>query len=154
MIDQSTFMDSFVQAIATKMGFYQSWKNIEPISQKLNNPGCLEHWKDSNGKSFPVLNGYVNFPNASLGFGALKAQSKINILKRGLTFREFFMGKPRVYDGFCKRGTPRDAALEMANFVCNWVVRRLGIPADSVTLDTPIYTLITGAKAPELRKAA
>ena len=49
----------------------------------------------------------VQFPDDATGFTAAKAQAKINIIKRKLTFVEFFGGKYPIYRGICPRSEMR-----------------------------------------------
>jgi hypothetical protein len=139
-IDQNVLIEVFAQAIATKEGFHKSSK-IPSIAQRLNNPLCLEHWKDRNGRPYPVVNGYVKFPDAETGLAAGRSQCKINIVKRKLTFREFFAGKSKVYEGFCPRKDGKSDPVAYAIDVLRFVRNRLGLPAE-ITIDTPIHDLI------------
>ena len=114
---------ALARAIAHQEGFFDKpKKGILPIAQRCNNPGNLQHWKQPNGNPYPAANGYVQFPDVETGFRALKAQCKINVMKRGLTWREFFAGKPGVYAGFCpKDSTGKQPALDYARKVMTCV---------------------------------
>ncbi len=143
LIDQNAFIQTFAEAVAAKEGFYDR-KKIQTIPQRLNNPCCLPHWKNEQGRPFEEINGYVNFPTVERGWAAARAQCRINILKRKLTFREFFCGKPGVYDGFAKKGEKNDP-MGYSRFVLNTLSRKLGI--EDATIDTPIHTLFQGKAA-------
>ena len=113
-MDASQLIDRLSKAIGRKEDFF-STKPVPTISQRLNNPGCLPHWKDPSGTPYPEVNGFVEFPEcqnsgcshpdhpAEQGWRALRAQCKINVLKRDLTFLQFFAGKPGLYKGFCPK---------------------------------------------------
>ncbi len=155
MIDQGLLIETFVQGIATKEGYYAT-KRFATISQRLNNPCDLSSWKDPKGRPYLELNGYVNFPAcrkedcshpdhpAEIGFGAGRGQCRINIIKRRLSFFEFFAGKKKVYGGFCPRSNGKNDPIEYANFVLGYVVRRLGLDPTKVNINTPIASLIGG----------
>lgn len=140
----STIIETVAQAIGNEEGIYDR-KKVPSIPQRLNNPGCLRSWKAPTGTknapvAYPTVNGYVEFPTVEIGWEALRTQCKINIVKRGLTFREFFGGKPKVYGGFSpwtngKGNTP----LLYASNVLAYVKRRLSI--EGITIDTPIVSL-------------
>jgi len=103
---------TMAKAIATVEGFYRGG---DQVSRKLNNPGCLLHWKDTRGRPYPETNGFVEFPNVKIGWRALRAQVSINVRKRRCSLFEFFCGKPR-YRGFCKQGDNAERyALDVAN---------------------------------------
>jgi len=137
-------VDAVARGIATREGFFQhSRGKIKPIPQRLRNPGSLDHWKDSAGRPLPVVNGYVNFPTVEDGWKALRAQCHRNIVKRALTFREFFAGKRNVYGGYVLRiggkSDPLAYAADVLRFVRTWL--NYG-PEHNVTLDTQISALI------------
>lgn len=163
MIEQNLFIDTFARAIAAKEGFYKQGGKVPPIPRRLSNPGDLRHWKDKNGRAYPVVNGFVKFPECErpgckhvdhpceAGWSALRAQCKINVFKRRLTFREFFAGKPRVYDGYAPSrdgNNPR----QYANDVLAYLRSKLALPesvlypekgvVEPLTIETPIYALV------------
>lgn len=125
-MQQQELIDRYAKAIARQEGYYNK-KAMPTVAQRCNNPGNLTHWKDPNGEPYPELNGYVHFPDEETGFRALRSQCKINILKRGLTFYEFFAGKRGVYGGFCPRDDNKDPMLKKndplvyAQHVLGWV---------------------------------
>src|SRR6266436_2057696 len=82
--------ESIAQAIASMEGFFKPGT----IAQRQNNPGNLRSWGN-----YPVVGGYVQFPDAQTGWDALYSQVDKNI-GRGLTLNEFFAGKSGVYGGF------------------------------------------------------
>lgn len=91
-------IESIGDAIATMEGFYKSGS----ISQRLNNPGNLRSWG-----SYPIVDGYVQFPDAATGWQALYDQINKNI-GRGLNLVEFFSGKPGVYGGYSPAADKND----------------------------------------------
>lgn len=105
---ETQLVDRFTRAWAKKEGFFDS-KRVPTVAQRLNNPCNLPHWKDRDGNPYPEVCGAVQFPDVETGWRAARAQTKINALKRRLTFLEFFAGKPGVYRGAC----PRDDARKM-----------------------------------------
>lgn len=70
--------------------------NFKPdsIAMRNHNPGNLRSWG-----SYPVVGGYVQFPDYATGMRALQTQVQRNI-DRGLNLYEFFGGKPGVYAGY------------------------------------------------------
>lgn len=131
---ESALIERFANAIARKEGFYRTGR-IPSVPQRLNNPLCLTHWKAPDGTPYPELCGYVQFPDAEAGWRAGRAQCRINILKRRLTWRGFFAGKPGVYKGFCpardSKQDPNQYAREVMDF--------MHVEAE---LDTPIIDLV------------
>jgi len=83
-----------VQQIADAITKVESGGNPNSIAMRNNNPGNLRSWGN-----YPVVNGYVQFPDMATGRAALEAQVQKNI-SRGLTLYEFFGGKPGVYGGY------------------------------------------------------
>lgn len=139
IITEQLLIATLAEAIATKEDFYvKSKRGIPSVSQRLKNPGCMRSWKAPSGKKLPTVNGLVDFPHVNEGWRALRAQCKINVLRRRLTLRQFFAGKRGVYCGFAPRGLGHDP-LAYAEFVQNFLERRLG---STVTLDTPVVLLI------------
>lgn len=153
MVDQNRLIETFVQAVATRESYYAT-KRFPTIPQRLHNPCDLVSWKDPKGRPFPMLNGFVNFPAclkdicshpdhpSEVGFAAGRGQCRINIIKRRLTFYEFFVGKKKVYGGFCPKGDGKNDSVKYATDVLAFVVRRLGLDPEAVNINTPIYTLI------------
>lgn len=126
----------FTDALAHEQGWYDVNRRIQTVARRLNNPLCLEHWKKADGAPYPEYNGYVEFPDPDAGWRAGRAQCKINILKRKLTWREFFAGRAGVYRGFCPgRGDAKQDPVQYARKV----MERLKV---AVSLDTPIVGLV------------
>jgi hypothetical protein len=152
MITQEILVNCFAEAIATKEGFYLK-KKIPSISTRLNNPGNLEHWKNKKGQSYPICNGYVNFPTEEEGFTALRKQIKINI-GRDLTWKQFFAGKRKAYSvknasgqtilvdypGFTPRGRGENDPVRYALEVVQFIARKLPIPFE-LSIDDKITRL-------------
>jgi len=112
--------ESIAQAIATMEGFFSPGT----IAQRQNNPGNLRSWGN-----YPVVGGYVQFPDAQTGWEALYSQVDKNI-GRGLTIQEFFAGKPGVYGGYSPGADKNDPA-----GYAQYVATQTGIP-ESVPLNT------------------
>ncbi len=149
---QNTLVDLIVQSLAWRETFFYNGKT-RTVAQKLNNPICLERWKDPRGEPYPEVNGYAEFPKCEIlrcvhrdhpcevGWRAARAQVKINVFKRRLTWIEFFSGRRGVYEGFSpvrKRSDP----VEYANFVMGRVARAFGV---ETTLNTTICSLVEPA---------
>lgn len=166
-MDRATLVELVANAIATKEGFFVTeqqwrsqgrtlpagWKPGDPITvaQRNRNPGNLRSWG-----SFPVVNGYAQFPEAVRGWAALRRQVQLNLLRK-LSFRTFFAGqrKPdgslidprRSYPGFCPRGDGSNNPDEYAAFVVTYLKQRpplrdLPKPLrDQVTPDTILLDL-------------
>lgn len=143
------FVQVFAEAVAAEEGFFDR-KRIPTIPQRLNNPLCLRHWKNAAGAPYSEINGFVNFPDVEAGWAAGYVQCKINILKRGLTFKEFFNGKPGVYDGFAP-ARDKHNPLAYAQKVLLYLSHKLRI-TEPVTLDTQIKTLIDPATVQGARR--
>lgn len=130
---------SFAFWCARKEGYFDN-KKRPTLPQMHNNPLDLRRWKNPAGVPYPENNGFVEFPRcerpgckdpdhpSEVGWRAGRGQSKINIVKRGLTFLEFFSGKRGVYDGFANARDGNDPA-EYARYVCEGVCRDLGVDA-------------------------
>src|SRR5215469_6429241 len=99
MVTERHLIQAFAEAIAHEEGWYIQ-RRMPTVAQRLNNPCCLPHWKDELGMPYEEVNGFVEFPNADKGWRAARAQCRINIFKRRLTFREFFAGRHGLYKGF------------------------------------------------------
>lgn len=110
-------VDDLAQAIARYEGFYTAGT----LAQRNNNPGNLRSWG-----SYPVVNGYVQFPDAASGWAALRAQVSKNI-GRGLNLYEFFGGKPGTYAGYSP-SSDGNSPSRYAETVATW----LGIRPDKV----------------------
>ena len=108
-------VDDLAQAIARFEGYYTPGS----LAARNNNPGNLRSWG-----SYPVVNGYVQFPDAAAGWTALRSQVEKNI-GRGLNLSEFFGGKPGVYSGYAPSADANNPT-NYAQTVANW----LGISAD------------------------
>jgi hypothetical protein len=110
-LTETELINRFARAIARHEGFFDR-KKIQTVAQRTNNPGCLLHWKDTAGNPLPTVNGFVQFATEDDGWRALRAQCRINIKKRQLTFLEFFAGRPGMYRGFSP-ATERGLAADM-----------------------------------------
>lgn len=87
-------MSTVVDAIAAKI------RSIESVRPELNNPGALmdlPYYQETG--EFRL----AQYPSLDAGEAALRAQIERNIGK-GLTFYEFFGGKPGVYGGYAPAG--------------------------------------------------
>jgi hypothetical protein len=135
-------VEIFAQGVAEQESWYKSTRRLPSVSRRLNNPGCLTHWMDSRGNPYPVNNGYVEFPTEEEGWKALRSQVRINIVKRGLTFREFFAGRRTRegrYEGFRpshRGGSPLTDAGALAKYVSS----KLGL-GTATPIDTRVSTL-------------
>lgn len=110
-----SLVDDLAAGIARFEGFYAAGS----LAARNNNPGNLRSWG-----SYPVVGGYVQFPDAATGWAALRAQVQRNI-SRGLTLNEFFGGKAGVYSGYAPSSDGNRPAGYAAT-VAGW----LGIPSD------------------------
>lgn len=111
---------SLVDDLAAAIERMESGGNPNSIAMRNNNPGNLRSWG-----SYPVVNGYVQFPDYATGLNALKAQIAKNI-GRGLSLREFFGGKPGVYGGYAPAADANNPNSYAAT-VAGW----LGVDADT-----------------------
>lgn len=105
----------------------QSRSKFPSTAQRNNNPGNIRSWGTR-----PVVSGYAQFPSAEEGFKALRSQVDRNV-KRGLSFKEFFAGKPNVYGGFAP-AADSNHPVQYATFVA------AAFPG--ATIDTVIESLI------------
>ena len=126
---ESVLIERFSLALARKEGWNKQGK-VPSVARRLNNPLCLAHWKAPDGSPYPEVCGYVEFPNAEIGWRAGRAQCRINIVKRRLTWRGFFAGVRGIYRGFCPQD-PIQYARE--------IMAALHVDVD---LDTPIIDLV------------
>ena len=108
------------EAIATMEGYY---KPGTP-AKRNRNPGNLRTWG-----AMPTHNGLVVFPSEDAGFEALEHQIRKNI-RRGLSFYEFFAGRPGYYPGYAPACDGNDP-VGYAEFVA----KRVGVKADTVIAD-------------------
>lgn len=104
-------LDLFTRALAMRCGFDVPGSQ----AQISNNPGGLPWWG-----SEPVVGGMVVFETEQDGWDALRRACEINIFRRGLTFEEFFGGRPgkrgRRYRGFSSACDSREAAETVFQF--------------------------------------
>lgn len=154
-LTETELIDRFARAVARQEGFFDKRK-IPTVGQRCNNPGNLTHWRDPQGNPFPQANGYVMFPDEKTGWRALKAQCRINIMKRRLTFLEFFAGRPGVYSGFCPRDDNRDRSLRKNDPVAyaRKVLVSVAGPDSDYEITSPIITLLGGPSAAQSLPAA
>lgn len=110
------------ERIARMEGFYNK---LPSRALRNNNPGNLRMWG-----LYPVIEGYVKFPNVSTGWKALYTQVNRNVFQRGLTFLEFFAGKPGVYFGFA----PTDDGNHPKKYA-QFVAGEFNVPIDTVIRD-------------------
>jgi hypothetical protein len=146
VLTETELIDRFSKAIARTEGFYDK-KKIPTVAQRCNNPGNLTHWMDRAGRPMPTANGYVQFPSVEDGWRALRAQCKINIIKRKLTFFEFFAGKPGTYGGFCPKDDDRDKLMRKNDplvYARNVLTMVTGLEASQFDVSTPITKLLLG----------
>jgi len=132
-------INAFARAVGKREGVFKEGK-VPTLPQRLGNPACLKHWKDPAGCAYPEVNGFVQFPQCErdgcvhpdhpheVGWRAARAQVKINVVKRGLTFFEFFAGKRGVYDGHANARDKNDPQA-YAEYVVDQVCRELGVDA-------------------------
>lgn len=105
----------FCNAIATFEGFYKEGS----ISQRHNNPGNI--------RPIGSNEGFRTFETPLQGWAALQRQVLINI-NRGLTLREFFLGKPGVYPGYTPLGPGTgNTEQELTNYIA-FVSKRMNVP--------------------------
>ena len=104
----------FVDSLASAIARVEAGNKPNPVSERNNNPGNLRSWG-----SYPIVNGFVRFPNRETGLEALRQQISKNI-SRGLTLNEFFAGKPGVYPGFAP-AKDNNHPDKYAGTVANWL---------------------------------
>lgn len=140
-ITQHQLIHSLSKAIAFKEGFTESRKvgGVSTTSRALKNPGNIRAWKDPSGIDYPKVDGIVSFPSVRIGWVALRAQCKINVVKRRLTLMEFFCGKPGTYKGFLPQGTQTEIQSEYVRDIAAIVSKDLGC---AVPLSLPVSDLI------------
>ena len=132
---EANLIERLAGALAQKEGWYNA-RLVPSVAQRLNNPLCLTHWKAADGTPLPEICGYVKFPDVESGWRAGRAQCRINVLKRKLTWRSFFAGQPGIYKGFCPaRGDAKQDPIQYARAI----MALMHVEAD---LDTPIIDLI------------
>lgn len=147
--------------MAKKEGFYvPDTKFGPPIPRKFNNPLDLRSWKDSAGNPYTEVNGFVDFPACQIagcqhpdhpcetGFHAGKVQIWTNAVKRGMTFLEFFAGRPGFYAGFAPEKDKNDP-VGYATEVLAQMTRELGLDP-SLTINSKIATIASDASKPPL----
>ncbi len=83
-----------IDDLAAAIARYEGFNKPGSLAARNNNPGNLRTWG-----SYPVVNGYVQFPDAETGWAALRRQVELNI-GRGLNLYEFFGGRAGVYAGY------------------------------------------------------
>jgi len=108
-------VENIARAIATFEGFFKPGT----LAERNNNPGNLRSWG-----STPIQDGYAHFATADKGWAALRHQVRLNI-SRGLSLREFFVGKPGIYPGYAPAADFNDS-----NRYAEFVARRTGLPID------------------------
>lgn len=99
-----------IDTIATQISHMEGFYIKASVAAKNNNPGSLRSW----GK-VPTKQGYAVFPTVEDGWVALETQVAKNV-DRGLSFAEFFAGKPGVYGGYAP-GTDHNYPIRYAEFV-------------------------------------
>lgn len=109
---QLAMLGLFCIAIAEFEGFYKAGS----LAQRNNNPGNL--------RPVGASEGFRTFSDVLQGWEALKDQVIRNI-DRGLTLRQFFLGKEGVYPGYAPLGD--NPANVMENYI-DHVAKRLSIP--------------------------
>lgn len=96
---QEILIAAFAFAIADFEGFFKAGS----IAQKNNNPGNL--------RPLGASQGFRTFDTPKAGWSALVGQIITNV-RRGLTLREFFLGKPGVYPGYAPLGDNEPQIME------------------------------------------
>lgn len=99
--------------------------NPASLAVRNNNPGNLRSWG-----SYPVVDGYVKFPDMATGMAALEQQVQKNI-SRGLNLYEFFGGKSGVYSGYAPAADANQPRL-YAQTVAGWLGISPEAPLSSV----------------------
>jgi hypothetical protein len=126
------------RAVAVRESFFAPPGRFPHVSQRMNNPVCLKHWKDRTGRAYDEINGYVVFPECQrlgcthpdhpyeIGWRAARTHVKINVVKRELTFVELVGGRRGVYAGMAN-AAEKHSPVEYAQFLVEEVCRELGI---------------------------
>lgn len=109
-----------LRAIANFEGYFQPGSR----ANRNNNPGNLRNWDPSLPKDDQ---GFDVFPTLEAGVSALWRQIWKNVF-RGVTLKEFFVGKPGIYAGYAPLSDHN--SLEYPRYVAQVT----GIPYDSVSL--------------------
>lgn len=123
---QSMLLGLMASGIAEFEGFHvpETDKRYPTIAQRHNNPGNL--------RPIGASTGFRTFATPLDGYKALVRQIVINI-NRGLTLREFFLGKPGVYPGYTPLGPGTGNTAEVLDNYIAFVANRMNIK-DSVIL--------------------
>lgn len=114
---RSELIHGIAKAIAAMEGF----GSPSSVARRNNNPGNLRKWGN-----VPQEDGFARFPSEAAGWEALRSQISRNV-KRGLTLREFFGGKPGVYAGYA----PSADGNHPANYA-EFVAHKVGVSPDAV----------------------
>jgi len=122
---QTMLLGLMVNAMAQFEGFYvpEDDPRYPTLAQRNNNPGNLRPVGQSTG--------FRTFPTVMDGWRAMIRQVLLNI-NRGLTLREFFLGKPGVYPGYSPIADPGNEAQQIYNYI-EFVRQRMNI-SDSMPL--------------------
>lgn len=139
---KAQLLDLFSKAIATEEGFYAS---NHTVAQRNNNPGNLRWWQ-----GVSIRDGFACFETPEDGWVALRRQCELNIFKRGLTFLEFFQGKPKVYGGYAPAADHNNPEL-YARFVVWYIIQHAvpgSMPMDgqhvkALTITSTVRDLVT-----------
>lgn len=123
-----SLIDDLAGAIARFEGFYSGGS----LAARNNNPGNLRSWGN-----YPVVDGYVQFPDAETGWAALRSQVQRNI-GRGLNLLEFFGGKIGVYPGYAP-AADGNRPRTYAQTVARWL---------GISTDQPLSEISPGQPAP------
>lgn len=122
---------SLVDQLANAIARVESG-NFKPdsIAMRNNNPGNLRSWG-----SYPVVGGYVQFPDYATGMKALQTQVQKNI-DRGLNLYEFFGGKAGVYAGYAPAADSNHPRT-YAETVAGWLGISAGATLNQVAAASP-----------------
>jgi hypothetical protein len=120
-----------VQDLAQAIARYET-ANFNPatLGMRNNNPGNLRSWG-----AYPVVNGYVQFPDYATGLAALEQQTQKNI-DRGLNLYEFFGGKAGVYGGYAP-AADQNQPKTYAETVAGWLGISAAAPLSTVASAAP-----------------
>jgi hypothetical protein len=153
-------LDIVTDAVATDAGFYE--EGCFSAARLLNNPGLMSSWRLPDGEFYPVAYGYsrkdeglpahrskviltrvVRFPDEDTGWRSLRAQCRMNVLKRSFStsklagYVHFVNVAPRQFEPMAEfvheSGAPATLSEALA--------ARLG-----VTPDRPLVSLIDPPK--------